>query len=67
MPQRSKGGEEHTVTTRHAPLHDNSLLALPRMQDRHARDRAAGLQRNRIDRVVGADDEREVRVPGNRR
>lgn len=60
--QRKAGCRRHTVSTRHATLHDNYLLALPRMEDWHARDGRVGLQGDRVDRVVGADDQRDVGV-----
>jgi len=38
------------------------MFALPGMQDRHTGYRASGLQRNGIDGIVSADDERNVGV-----
>lgn len=46
----------------HAPFHYYNMFALPGMQDRHTGYRASGLQRNGIDGIVSADDERNVGV-----
>lgn len=51
-----------TVSTRHAPLHDDNFLALPRVENGHARDGRIGFQRNRVDGVIGADDESDVGI-----
>lgn len=56
-----KHGVRHIgVPARHAALHDDDMLALPRVQHGHAGDGAPGLQRDRVHCVVGADDERHV-------
>ena len=51
-----------TITAAHATLHHDDLLALPRVQHGHARNRATGLERDRVDGVVRANDERHVRL-----
>lgn len=50
------------IATRHPPLHDDGILALPRMQDRHTLDRASLLQRDRVDRVIRADYQGQIRL-----
>lgn len=50
------------IPARHAALHNHHMLALPRMQHRHSRNRAPRLHRNRIYRVVGANYQRDVGV-----
>src|SRR6266702_6078467 len=51
-----------TIAAAHAALHHDDLLALPRVQHGHARNGATGLERNRVDGVVRANDERHVRL-----
>lgn len=51
-----------TVSARHAPLHNDDFLALPRVQDRHAGDSRVGFQGDWVNGVIGADDERDVCV-----
>ena len=55
-------GAALTVAAGHAALHDDDLLALPRVQDRHTRDGRARLERDRVHGVVRTDDERHVRI-----
>ena len=55
-----RGTLARTVAATHATLHHNDLLALPRVQHGHSRNRTTGFERNRVDRVVRANDERHV-------
>ena len=55
-------GTALTVAAGHAALHDDDLLALPRVQHRHACDGRARLERDWIDGVVRADHECYIRV-----
>ena len=49
-----------TVATSHATLHDNDLLALPRVKHWHTGNGRARLERDWVHGVVCADDERDV-------
>jgi hypothetical protein len=62
FPRAPQGRIGRTIAAAHAALHHDDLLALPRVQHGHARNRATGLERNRVDGVVRANDERHVRL-----
>ena len=49
-----------TISTRHSSLHHNRLFALPSVQHRHPCNRRALLKSDWVDRVVRADDERQI-------
>jgi len=50
------------IAAAHAVLTHDNLLALSRVQHGHARNRATGLESNRVDDVVHANDEHHVRI-----
>lgn len=56
------GQGEPTITARHSALHNNNLLALPCVENRHTRYRGVGFKGAGIDGIVGADDEGDVCV-----
>jgi len=57
--------EEHRigyigVSARHTPLHNDNLLALPRMQHRHTRNRTTRFQRDGINGIICANNEGDI-------
>merc|ERR1712196_637853 len=52
-----------SIPNTHRALEDDGLLRLPDLDDGHARDRAVRvLLRARVHRVVGTDDDRDIRL-----